>query len=728
MIALCAAQILLGGTGTAIAQTPSSTAADGQPVLDEVLVTARKRTESAQSVPLALSALNSEALERVQATDILDIAGLTPNLQINLQLATTDVAAVYLRGFGIGSNEPNVEPAVAVYVDGIYQSTLTGTLTDLFDVEALEVLRGPQGTLLGKNSAAGAISIRTKRPSGEFDGEVAVDYGRFDKFVARGLLNFPIIEGIASGKISAGYKGGGGYYKNLEPGGDKYLGDALIRTVRGGVLIEPSDRISWYVTADYYENNSDQGGIRNISSDVSGGLYQPVPLQCTLLGMCTPNTRRHTTAANYTEEGRIKQYGVTSDANINLGAVTLSALTGYKHYKGINNQDVDGTPATILHALDDTLKNEQFSQELRISSTEGGGADLDGRLDWLFGLYYFDQEFDFDQHLLVFDAPVLQAQAGDVESYALFGHAIYKMTDAWNVSLGVRQTWDRKKHNYRPPGVSERTYEKAKFDELTLELGTEYALDATKKIYARYAQGYRGGGFVGIPSLPDSGVVYDPETVDSYEVGLKSDWLNGRLRANLYGFYNEYKDLQRTTAIPSEAAGFLLVTRNAASATVKGVEFEGRALVSERFEVSANVGYLDASYDKYEADLLGTGEVRDISYFRFPFAPKWTANVGATYSIPLGSLGTMTLMGNYSYRSEHALRITDIPAAEQSGYGIVDGSIRFEDASSKYALTFYGKNLTDKHYLIQMEPNGNLNTLVVDGAPRLWGVEIAAKF
>src|SRR5690606_7866395 len=129
-----------------------------------------------------------------------------------------------------------------------------------------------------------------------------------------------------------------------------------------------------------------------------------------------------------------------------------------------------------------------------------------------------------------------------------------------------------------------------------------------------------------------------------------------------------------------------------------------------------------------EAELLGTGEVRDVSCSRFPVAPKWTANVGATYSIPLGSLGTMTLMGNYSYRSEHALRITDIPAAEQSGYGIVDGSIRFEDASSKYALTFYGKNLTDKHYLIQMEPNGNLNTLVVDGAPRLWGVEIAAKF
>jgi iron complex outermembrane receptor protein len=599
------------------------------------------------------------------------------------------------------------------------------------------VLRGPQGTLFGKNSPAGAISLRTKRPTGELGGKVSLDYGRFDRVEARGLVDLPITDTLAA-NLMGSYRRGGGYYANKSTG--ETMGDADVFAIRGGLLWSPSDETSWYVTADYRQNRSEQPGGRNVSVPFDRGTFNPMPAICqlALLGVypadaCVPNKRRFTTHADFTAKYDIEHYSITSDLNVGLGPVTLASLTGYKDSKNIDNQDVDQTPQQVLHGVDVRLDNEQFSQELRLSSVKGAGWDLNERIDWVVGLFYSKNDYDLHQPLVILNpivGNVLNRQSGGVTSKAVFGHVITNITDQWNVSVGARQTWDKREHDYIPPGFTEadRTFEEVKFDEFTFEIGTEYKLAPDKAVYVRFAQGYRGGGFTGVPSVPNAGLFFAPETVDSYEAGLKSDWLDGTLRVNLYAFYNEWSDLQRYGTVPSPTSGFLQVIINAADATTKGVELESLYQVTDNLLLRASLGTLKADYDRYLADVLSIGTPQDLSDFRFPFAPKFTANVSATYTQYLAA-GKLSYDLMFDYRSSFlASNTVDEPHFSEGGFGLFNAGIRFDSASGRYSIGLYGRNLFDKEYVQEYQQAGGLVTIAADGMPRTWGMNLTVNF
>lgn len=716
----------------ALAQTATDTAPAAASGLDDIVVTARKRSESAQSVPLALTAIGEAALDRAKVTNLTDIQTLAPNVRIAQGAASQSVAAIYIRGFGANTNDPAADPAIAVNIDGVYQPTTVGTLLDAFDIDRIEVLRGPQNTLLGKNSPAGAINIYTKRPTGDLSGKVQLDYGRFNRFEARGLLNVPIIEGILAAKVSFLVKRGGNYIENVAfPGRDK-LGGSKVFAGRVGVLFTPNDQVDWYVTGSAVRDRSPQQGLRSISDNVSYLPFQPTPVACSVFNYCNATPNRFTTGADFDGRPTLDSRDVTSTFTWKPDGVTFTSITAYKYLDVNGLSDVDGTPFPIFSAINNDIVSKTLSQEMRLASSKGGPLTFGDRVEWLVGAYFLHQKYDANRALVVMgNGPFLDNQRGRTRSIAIFGTGTLHLTSAWDVTVGLRQTWDSKAHNFVSTGFPEstRVFEWASFKNFSKEVGTQYKIDSTKLLYARYAEGYRGGGFVGVPSAPADATTFFPETSKSYELGLKSEFLDRKLRVNISLFETDFKNLQRSISIPSNTgSGLAQVTQNAANAKTRGGEVEIMAVPVRALTLTANFAYLHARYSTYTADIVGDGVQRDLSGFRFPFSPKFSMQLGASYRIEVADRDAIRLSADYDYRTSQSLNVIDTPSANQAAYGLVNASIGYELNDGRYSLTAYGRNILNKKYYATFEPAGNLSSIVLDGRPAEWGLTLAAKF
>jgi iron complex outermembrane receptor protein len=704
-------------------------------ILDTVVVTsARDRKESLQQAPVAVTALTSKQLQSAHVDTLKDIAAMTPNLQMFHQAATGDVATIYLRGFGAATNDPSVDPPVAVYVDGIYQPAVNGTLIDMFDVAQVEVMRGPQGTLLGKNATVGAVSITTKRPTGELDGEAELDLGTYDRLGVKGRIDFPIVKDILAAKLTFMDEKGGNYDKNLITG-QRDMGGVNKRAVRLGLLYTPSSRLSWYVTATGVFNRDPQDATRNGSTTQAFPPFAPfVPYACSLYGYCTPDAP-HTTRAGQTTPNNINSVLVSSTLDYKLDPVTITAVNGFLDYSGVENHDIDGLPEVIVQQDNLALDYTENTQEIRISSNKNGGLDLNGKLNWVVGAFFYEEKFYQEFHLKALDlfcpggCLAYSGQRGKSESQAVYAHMIYNITDALNVSVGARHTWDEKSHSYYlsigAPYVADNP---ASWSHTSYEAGAQYKLSDDKMVYVRFAQGYRGGGFQGIPSSAATAGTYQPETNNTYEIGMKTDWLDKRLRVNADFFLGKYSNLQRTVYVPTTGVtGFAALTKNAATAKVQGVELEVTVEPVPALTMTASAGYLDAKYSNYMADVVGDGVIRDLSGMRFGFAPRFTGNFNVSYLFNLKQYGALTLSGDYNYRSSQYLYDVSIPSAYQPAYGLLNTSLRYDDPSGRYAVTVYGKNILGKNYLADAAPI-SLETVLVDGAPATWGITLNAHF
>lgn len=734
--------------------------APSENILREIVVTgARRRNEAAQDTPLSIAAISAAQLERNQVSSIVQIAQLTPNLHIHKQQGASGSAGIYLRGFGVQTNNPSQNPAVAVFVDGVYQAQVNGNQLDLFDLQSIEVMKGPQGTLLGKNAPSGAISVTTKRPSGAFGAQGQVNYERFDRVELRGLIEAPIVQDVLAAKVSALYKSGGNYAKiytpnalipgpvpgqvMIDPDGETNgkLGGERNFSVRAGLLFTPSSDFEMYTTFNYAHDNSREVPIRYIGTSDGAEMTPrgyPVTVApnaaCAVFGMCTPIPKR-STAMNYVPRHKVNAYDISNTLDWRTGPVTITSVTGYKKWKGDNNSDSDGTPFTILHVVNSKLNFRQFSQEFRFSSEEGGGLDLDGKLDWVAGLYYFSSKFTDRLPLSIFDPSnsvpgtqiISEQQEGRDKSYAAFVHVEYKLTPQWSLNAGGRQTWDKKDHLgiQWPTGTPMPPYIEVnrKWNNFSFEAGTSYKFDETKMAYLRFAEGYRGGGHQAFPTSPASAIPYDPETVKSWELGFKTEWLDRRLRVNVDFFRNKYSDLQRSIFI-----GNVLVTQNAAAATVKGIEGEIVAVPVDSFNLRANFGYLNAKYKSFQTDVIGAGIVTDNSNFRFPYAPKWSFGIGGDLDVFNNASGKLTASADYNWASKQSLNIVDIPGVQQKSYGVANGSLRYSDPTDRYNITIYGRNIFNKYYFSNIDLVNALTLLGTEGIPATWGISAGFKF
>lgn len=704
------------------------TAAEGATLTDIIVTASRLRSEAVQDTPVAVAVFSSEQLAALNTADIRGISATVPNLMVTTNGTLPGQALISIRGFNTLSGDISVEPGIVTYLDGVYQPLTWGNLSDLYDVDRLEVLRGPQGTLLGKNVAAGAILITRSRPTGEFGGKVKAEYGTANLVELNGLLNFPIIQDKLAGKIFASYRRRDDYVKNLDiPGGD--AGGQKYGSIRAAILANPTDNLEWYLSADYTRDRTAQGGPRNLAG--------PTGIACSQYGYCALDAgRRNVTHINFLDGNKSTRHSVTSNIDWSLGGVKVTAITGYQRFKLLSNADIDASPVDLLKSFNVNVRLKGISQEVRLSSEEGGGLDLDGRLSWLVAGYYNHSTAENFQSLFSLGRNLTAHQRVERETKALFGFAEYEVIDGLSASFGARRSWDDVDHRFasNTPGLTPPPYVKREdrgFANTSFEGGLRYEIDPDKMVYARYAEGYRGGGFVGLPSTPANSRGFDSETSQSHEIGVKTQWWDRRLLLNVTLFRTKFDDLQRTTTLVGPNNTFIQSTSNAAAATSKGIEFEAVLKPADGFTLRANGGYLDIKYTCFDS-LTSTGQVLDLTATPFAYAPKYTggANVEYRTDIPDGAFpfNSVTFRAAVNYLSKHiASNNVATLAARQPGYELVDGSINFE-SDAGYNLSFYVRNATKQGYLNFATDIAGISTFAFDGLGRTWGVTVGVEF
>ena len=520
--------------------------------------------------------------------------------------------------------------------------------------------------------------------------------------------------------------------KDLFTGKTQFGGEDS-KTLRGSFLYTPSAEFKWYLSARAELRRDPQSGIRDISYLGADGPLQRGAVECLVFGYCTP-TQPNTNTANLT--GRTSSDTVYASSQIDyiFSPVTLTSVTGYLHDHHVNVSDSDGVKEDIIGSPHNPARYSQFSEELRIASNQDGGLDLGGSLDWVAGAYF--SKFDYEDTVAfnILGTTLGNNQQGASRSVALFGHAILALSDRLSISLGARQTWDRKTHNYIATGETIRFFDSpATWSNFSADAGAQYQLAAHRLVYVRFGQGYRGGGFQGLPSPGGTGSTYDPETVDTFEIGLKADFLDEHLRINAAAYDSSYHGLQRNVLKSLSVAPFFqqLIT-NAASATTRGLELEITAIPIDRLTLHATVGFIDAQFEDFVASIFPGQPPTDNSNFPFPYTSKWTVSLGESYRIVLPrDIGSVALNADWDYRSRYSAANLPYPAANVDGYGLLNASIKFMDRSERYSVTLYGQNITNRKWFTSvLTVPGQVAPffITLDSKPAVYGVTFGLQF
>ncbi|HYM17147.1 MAG TPA: TonB-dependent receptor [Micropepsaceae bacterium] len=686
---LAAGLVLCGlWTDEAAGQSPAPMAPESTPI-ETVLITAQKRgvAESEQVVPIAISTFDARALEDLHVRTLQDLTTAAPNVTLSDAGTIPSFANFAIRGLGINSSIPSVEPAVGVFVDGIYQGMSAGTVVDLFDVSDVEILRGPQATLFGRNTTGGAILINTRRPGDQFSvhGRLSVESGLEEE---GGLsVEGPLAESLKA-KLSFSYDDDSGWFTNTFDG--RSMGARRTGILRPTLLwtTGPID------TTLIYEHGwmNGQGAVAQNPAYFHG----------------------FTIDINNPGYNRLDWDAVTLESIWHEGAGVVTNLFGYRRLDQGASDDIDAQPTTRFHAFD-KLQQHQVSDELRYA------ARYFDRLDITAGLYYFNQSFNYLERRVLFGGAIDSTLGGRIDdtNYAVFADAEYHLVPSFGVIAGGRFTREEKsaliatfvpstagslcnfdteicRYNFpgpRFPGAPGNDH----WDNFLPKLGFEWQAQDDLLVYGSWSRGVRSGGYnvrnasylVTIAPGP-----YGPERQDAFELGWKSDWLNRRLRINGALFYDQIRDLQRDLNFPDPATIVVQTTRNTADATIKGTEVEVLAAITEGLILNANAGYTEGSYDRVFIDLNNDHLINAVDLgLDIPRLSKWSYAFGAKYTRPIGNY-TVQLKADYGYRSRAAA--TDDNTAFLTPIENLSAAISVTLPSEHWTISLYGRNLLDK--------------------------------
>lgn len=780
----------------------ADTAGSGGTGLADIIVTATRRSTDLQSTPVSVSAVDSSLIAQAAPRDLGDLAAFVPNFSA-ATIANFNAASFAMRGVGQTSIIVYFEPPVAVLVDDFVVPSVQTQLLDTFDVAQVEVLRGPQGTLFGKNTTGGVVTVRTKRPEMNYIGvEGRVEYGDFGQRKIQAAANVPI-GSIAALRLVGGYEKSDGYYKNgacygpvtgFVPNkfdgrsgclGGETLGGKDVWQARAKLLIEPSSNLSALFQYEWIRDTSDV-----VPSVNENYLYTGTnPFLTDLLGLTDPNaqgtdpldraayTGRNDALLFMGQGQRISVDGVYANIEYDTGIGTITSVSGYRYqrsripnsYAGATAVAADGQYLSFFDATrDDNRKTWQ--QELRFAS------DFSGPFNFVAGGFYQRDKIDFCVgQVLGFldltsgplpfgnwnDTPYLLCNAQRAKSRALFLEGTFKATDRLTITAGGRYTWDDKTwlgrqqtfipalgggfdptirlgqaldasvYNY-PAGVVTVS---DKWREPTYRVSVSYQATDDLFVFGGYSRGYKGGGFndqIGgfaafgddLDAFREAARATDPEKADSFELGMKSQFLDNRVRFNLTGFYVKYKDLQKQLNVPIVVNGQpnqVTLFVNAASATVKGIEAELSATPVEGLTLRGVLGYQDGKYNSYTAANAGY----DLASAPLDRAPKWQWTLDGVYSVPIGDY-KLTLNANAAYTGRNLnTQAIDDPLGNTflNARTLVNGSITLSQIDDKYYLRLVGKNLTDKRYRVGIQNVAGLWLNSQYGPPRYFGLE-----
>jgi len=706
--------------------------------LEEVIVTATKRSESLQDIPISVTAFSQEDMDLRGYSNLQGIQEATPNLNFSVQSAGQNVARVTLRGIGTETLVGGGDPGVAVHIDGVYVGRNSVAAGDIFDIARVEVLRGPQGTLYGRNATGGSVNIITNRPTDEFEANVDMSLGNYSSQRARAVLNGPLTESV-SARIALFSDKRDGFYDNLFNGRDSDDKDSmgarmqfLWGTESGNEVllrgyysrfdsVGPGSTFLGDDISPVQENGYPGGHLTGVSAGPRPPAGAPIiaPLWAPALSRPTDLRDIRKDAEEFLDQVIA---GVDLEASFMLSEnVLLKSLTSFQTNDNEILVDSDNSEVPIQTRYRNN-EAEQYSQEFNLISQS------DSRLQWLLGAFLYHEELS---ERFVTSTPIGLVPAGvnlppgavpggggvrqerianhEVDSYAIFGRISYDFTDDTTLTVGLRQTWDEKSQD-RPTGGQldltnnylfqgrgaqgplEPTTAEGDWSEPTYRISIDHRLAENNMIFASVSRGYKSGGFdFNGGALDASGneivqSAYDPEFINAYEIGSKNRFMDGRVVMNLTAFYYEYEDLQ-----VFRLTGDGPLTDNAAQSTIYGVEGELDFAITDSFLIDASFGHLDATYDEYFVEV--PPPTQDFSGKTLNYAPEWTGHIGAEYRADIGD-DQLIFRADWSYRSDTYFDRGNLDFDTQEAYSLVNARIRF-DAGNWFADLF-GNNLTDE--------------------------------
>jgi iron complex outermembrane receptor protein len=712
-------------------------------LLEEIIVTARKREESAQEVPLAITAFNAEQIESLKIRDLMNMSVGMPNVALDDIGTFRGSANFSIRGLGINSSIPSIDPTVGVFLDGVYLGNNVGTIFDMFDVESVTVLRGPQGILFGRNVTGGAILINTKKPGDEFETSIraAVDGGG-DGGQNRYLMasiGGPVSDTLGI-KLSAYYNDDDGWFENQFDGSD--FGAIQQTMIRPVLVWTPTDNTELILRYEYTDIDGD-GPASQTHTNGSGvpGAFANFDRDSHDFSIDDPGFQKVQTDF----------FSAELNIDVAFGDGTITNIFGWRESEIISRSDIDAQPVWLFHAPA-WLNTDQVSNELRYN-----GLFADDRANVTVGVYYFTNEINYHERRELLGivtggvAPFVQLDGGgdyEVDTLGVFAAVDYDLSDQWTLTAGLRYTREEKDanvaaliFNVNSPCNIVTTKDcpfdftdSDEWDSVSPKIGATYHIDDDSMVYGHWSQGVRSGGYnlrntsANPANTPGP---FNEETVDSFEIGYKSTRGWGRLNAAV--FYNTIDDMQRELNLPNEGAGVVQLIRNTADATITGLEVDGAFSLTDNVLLLASLGVIDSDYDEVREDLNGDGVIDGLDKaLDLPRAADLTWSIGFTHDLDIGQWGYLSSRINYAYRDESAY--TDSNLGFITEQEILDAGLDFYSNDGRWVFSLYGRNLLDevKHGgdtqlpdVIGPVPTGGTFSPLARG--RVFGVEVTYR-
>ncbi|MCB1677567.1 MAG: TonB-dependent receptor [Halioglobus sp.] len=675
-------------------------------VLEEIVVTAQKREESLHETPIAITAFSANALEVQRISNVMDLVNKVPSVTMAPWAGSRVAPNLFIRGMGNLNTQSVNDMATGIYIDGVPVGRGIGLAADFADLERVEVLRGPQGTLWGRNTTAGAISFITEKPHDTLAGSVQFTAGNWDKRAGRGSINVPLGDNLYArvGYMRTENDGWVDNHSDL-PDQINYNEDRKKEAVKAAVRWEPAANL----TLDY--------GFDYSSMTYGNHFYQVVagPL-------AVPGRQESVSQTNGMGPSEADISGHNLTLTWEIGAITVKSITAYRDLdSAIDMNFID------VFTQDRRMEQDQLSQELQFL-----GDALDGRLQYVAGLFYIEEEAD--ESLLSSFAGGALVDDWDLEaestSAAVFGQVTWTppvLEERLDVTLGLRYTEDSRKVSklytnpqFTPDITGLRLNGDKDFDSTDPMLTLTYTFSDAVNGYVKYSTGYRAGGFnaQSTPAFFSAG--FDQEEVDAYEIGLKSNWLNNRARLDIAVYHNEYQDLQVDQA---RTPPVFVDTLNAGEATIKGVELEGSAIITTGLSVNFYCAYLDAEYDSY---IDGGVELADVR--RVPNAPQWQAGAGMVYEFPPLAFGELIL--HIDYRAQDDFYAGPKKETYSPSYDLWNARLELGAIplvrTGELSLALWAQNLADEEYRLSTTNLGIISAQF--GPPRSTGVDLTYEF
>lgn len=697
-----------------------------------IVVTAQRREERLQDVPVAITALD-ESLFSIGGVgrSANEVLNLVPNASAGTQQHGRP--RWWIRGVGAGQQQLDLANPVGFYLDDVYISNSSATGLPLFDIERVEVLRGPQGTLWGKNTTGGAINILSKRPSlsGQDESYAKLEYGSFDNKIAEGGIGTTLIDDKLATRFSFRFDDRSGRFDNLYTGAKSSA--VKDNVLRGQILAKPTETVQALLSVHYRDYDTD-GTYWNTASYAASGIFR---------NGYAPPTGINQISTNAPEWSRNKQLGGSLHLDWDLGGATLTAITGYERFKSRSAGDNDYTPLEIARGYTEA-RSRQWTQELRLASAG------ESQLSWILGLFYFNERIRSNAFSATLPQGTIPALPGTApaaygltrynhkaESGAIFGSGTYAFTDAVKLTLGARWTRETKTldfDRFASPSAAATSWTnyaqwwnnytgafggigtfssdlKRTWDAFTYDVTPSWNIDRNNLVYAKFSHGVKSGGFNTAATLPIALTAVRPEELDAYEIGYKSTWVDGLLTFNATAFHYDYKDVQVNVVGPNPGAvGGATVSylQNAEKAKVDGAEFELVLVPAEGLQLNAALGVLDTEYTRFQV-LNGGANLAGAQFVR---APKVTLNGGASYSFALADLGKVELAADARYISRQFYYVTPQDSVNryfltQKPYALTNIRVTYTTRDEAVSVSGFVNNLFDVRYLNHALPAAN---------------------